>query len=95
MDSAELAGRTLAALLRGCQSIHDWDAEEDRAVSSRTLDLRCLHARHAKEALRFRAGIGPCSGRMSRASTESCCGTNGRADMLVMQEVVALVKRKS
>jgi hypothetical protein len=30
------------------------------AVQIRTLDLRCLHARQAKDAFLFRAGTGPC-----------------------------------
>src|SRR5436190_21840606 len=60
--------------------------KKGRAVSNRTSDLRCLHARHAKDALRFRAEIGPCSGCISLESTESRCGTSGRADMLVKQK---------
>lgn len=33
-----------------------------RAVQIRTLDLRCLHARQAKDAFLFRAGTEACRG---------------------------------
>ena len=86
MDLTELARGALAALQEDVSQSMIRTLKKGRAASNRTLDLRCLHARHAKDALRFRAEIGPCSGCISLKSTESRCGTSGRADMLVKQK---------
>ncbi len=76
VDLAYSAGRALATLE---SSLIEEIVISGGMVEGKTLDLRCLHARQAKEAFAFRVGIEASEGRL-RAGM-SGCGASRRGDI--------------